>query len=33
MGNLIQRGLHEECIKMVDTFDEILEFVTQKQAE
>ena len=29
-GNLIQSGLHEECIKMVDTLDEIIDFVTAK---
>ena len=29
-GNLIQSGLHEECITMVDTLDEILDFVTTK---
>ena len=26
-GNLIQSGLYEECIKMVDTLEEVLEFI------
>lgn len=26
-GNLIQSGLNEECIAMVDTFDDIIKFL------
>jgi beta-phosphoglucomutase-like phosphatase (HAD superfamily) len=26
-GNLIQSGLHEECIAMVDTFEDIIKFI------
>ena len=30
-GNLIQSGLHEECIAMVDTFEDIMQFLQIKK--
>ena len=30
-GNLIQSGLHEECIGMVDTFEDIIQFLQIKK--
>ena len=30
-GNLIQSGLHEECIAMVDTFEDVIKFLQIKK--
>ena len=30
-GNLIQSGLHEECLAMVDTFEDIMQFLQIKK--